>query len=432
MKLPSLTPAGDRRARRLFRRLFLSYVVAAVAVVGTSAVALYLFVSHSLRQHLQEELIVLAEAAAPSLEVAQDRSEFFDPATAAEHWHALEQHSQSLEWYDPQGNPIVREGKVFSNLPLPDVASIDIEGQVELDRQQRLYVATLPVFDAGQPIGIVRASEALRIVEAPLTRLKWGLIIGGGLGLGALSLFGAWLSRLALEPYLQSYQRLRQFTADASHEMRSPLAVAQAALDVISSHAELLPEADRGNLALIDSATHQLRTLTEALLKFARTDKAAELSLESIPLHELLQDTVDALELIAEDKGIQLSCGTIEPAIVRGDSSKLVELFDNLLHNGIKYTPSGGSIAVELTRKGSLAIASITDTGVGIAPEDIPHVFERFWRADKARTSQTKGLGLGLAIAANIAQLHGGEIQVRSQLRQGSTFTVCLPLSSKD
>lgn len=429
--MPSLTSEGDRRARRLYRQLLVSYLGITTTVFGLGAIALYIFVSHSLRQQLREELEVLAEAAAPSLEIAKSGSdaaeEFFAGESAAGHWHTLEQHSQSLEWFDAQGELLVREGKVFPSLVLPDGASLDTDGLLQRDCEQQLYVAILPVYEAGELAGIVRTSEAIRIVEVPLTKLRWGMVIGGCLGLGAIALSGLWLSRMALQPFLQSYQRLRQFTADASHEMRSPLAVTQAAVDSIASHTDQVSEADQINLGRIDTATRQLRRLTEALLQLARTDEAVLLVQQKIPLHELLQDLTDAFEVVAAEKNIQLKCDVLAPATVQGDGAQLMQLFTNLVQNSIKYTPSGGDVTVKLVQTKHQAIATITDTGIGIAHDDLPRVFERFWRADKVRSQQTDGLGLGLAIAYNIAERHKGDIKVESQLGKGSTFQVSLP-----
>lgn len=435
MIFPVLPPEANRRARRLYRRLLLSYLGVTVTVLGGSAVALYLFVAKSLHQQIQAELIVLAEAAAPSLEIARTdtdlSAEFFSAEAGAEHWHSLEQHSQSLEWYDAQGQLLVREGKIFPDFSVPEATSLDPAGVVQRDRQQQLYVATIPVYEAGQLAGIVRASEAMRIVEVPLRHLRWGMLIGGGLGLGAIFLSGLWLSQLALIPFVQSYQRLRQFTADASHEMRSPLAVIQAALDLMSERSEELPVSSRAHLAKIVTANQYLRGLTEALLKLARTDEISILSLKTLPLHELLQDLVDVLEELATEKEISLIYHELNTVSIRGDNSQLIQLFSNLIENGIKYTPHGGSVTVSLSQRGRQAIVTVSDTGIGISQDDISHVFERFWQAEKSRPRQAGGLGLGLAIARDIAKRHKGDIMVHSQVGKGSKFDVHLPAITK-
>ncbi|MEO1134216.1 MAG: HAMP domain-containing sensor histidine kinase [Cyanobacteria bacterium J06639_1] len=431
----ALTPEGDRRARKLYRQLLVSYLGVTTVVFGLSAISVYTFASYSLRQQLQAELLVLAETAAPSLDLATTQSEFF--AANTDHWHALEQHSQSLEWYDASGELLVREGKVVPSLTLPAGETLNLDGIIQRDRDRQLYVAVLPVYEADELAGIVRASEAERIVEQPLQNLAAGLAIGGVLGLGAIAATGLGLSRLALEPFLQSYRRLRQFTADASHEIRSPLAIVQAANDAMSGRAasiseeqpaeERASESDRADMNRIRSASHQLQQLTEALLQLARTDENVAIDMQPLPLHELLEDLVGAFEQLARDRDIQLSHTQLDPVTVRGNSTQLVRLFTNLIQNGLKYTSPGGSVSVSLQRAGRTAIASVTDTGEGISAADLPHVFERFWQADRARSRQAGGLGLGLSIASDIARRHGGDIAVRSQVGRCSTFEVSLP-----
>ncbi len=426
MKFAQLTAEGDRKARQLYRRLLITYLGVTASVFLIAAILLYLFVSKSLYRQLTEDLKVLAEAAAPSLEVANTRSEFFAAETEGEHWHAIEQHQQSLEWFDDQGKLLVREGKLFPSEPLSDIASLDPEGILLQDAQQKLYVVVLPVFKDKKLLGVVRASESKRILEQPLTQLRWGMVIGGGLCLALIGLSALWLSQLAIQPFLQSYQRLRQFTADASHEMRSPLTVLQASADAMEEQREQLSASNQTNLDRIKTASQHLRGLVAALLKLARTDESTTLPMETIPLHELLQDLVEALEVIADEKGVALTQEDGAPVFVKGNNAQLVELFTNLIQNGIKYTPSGGSVSVGLAQKEHQAIVSVTDSGVGIAPEDIPHVFERFWQADKSRSQRVNGFGLGLAIAHDIAIRHGGEISVNSTVGSGSSFEVRL------
>ncbi|MEM1369395.1 MAG: HAMP domain-containing sensor histidine kinase [Cyanobacteria bacterium P01_H01_bin.15] len=425
----SLPPNASRRARRLYRRLLISYIGVTTVIMSLSSLSLYAVVSSSLHRQHRNELKILAELAAPSLSVAKSRSEFFDPTKKDTHWHDLERRSQSIEWFDGSGNLLVREGKIFSELPLPPIDNDAGDLKVVHDREEGLYVATLAVFEAQNLVGIVRASESLRDVRVPLIRLRWGL-----LGVTCLSAFfagvaGLWLSRLGLKPFTQSYQRLRQFTADASHEMRSPLAVIRAGLDVLLEKADALPPSTQKTLGNIDEATQQLRQLTGALLELARTDNASsEFARDPIPLNELLEDLVGAFEVIAADAGIELRSQKIVPVTIQGDNAALVRLFSNLLQNGIQYTAAGGKVLVSLVKDGNQAIVTVADTGIGLTPEDTSRVFERFWRADHARSRRTGGLGLGLAIAQDIARNHGGEIRVRSAINQGSTFEVLFPI----
>ena len=133
--------------------------------------------------------------------------------------------------------------------------------------------------------------------------------------------------------------------------------------------------------------------------------------------------------MLAQDKGLTLELGPMESMTVRGDRTKLKQLFLNILDNAVRYTPNGGRIACTLVRQDGKAVASIADSGIGIAAEHLPFIFDRFYRVDKARTYAEGGTGLGLAIASSIAKMHGGEIKVESQEGAGTTFTVVLPLA---
>lgn len=238
------------------------------------------------------------------------------------------------------------------------------------------------------------------------------------------------LTRQALRPIEQSFQQLKQFTADASHELRNPLAGIKTSVDVMQSHPERVHPADVNKLAAIASATDQMTQLVDDLLLLARHDgnlttlanQAAD-----IPLDDLLEDLVDSFVPQADAKAIALQFSLQSCSIIRGDATQLRRLFSNLLSNAVQYTPSQGKITVKSRSEGGWAVVDVSDAGMGIAPEHIPHVFDRFWRADPARSQREGGTGLGLAIAQSIAHAHHGQISVQSQLGNGSTFCVRLP-----
>jgi signal transduction histidine kinase len=199
---------------------------------------------------------------------------------------------------------------------------------------------------------------------------------------------------------------------------------------VIQSHPERIHQADVKKLSAIAQATEQMTHLVEDLLFLARVDNAnlenssdRTANLLLIPLDELLEDLLEFLEpqIIAKEINLQVS---LEAISIRGEASQLRRLFINLLENAIAYTPNGGKITVDLQQRDRLVSVAITDTGLGITPEDLPYIFERFWRADRARTWRAGGSGLGLAIAKAIAQSHGGNITVNSQIGMGSCFSV--------
>jgi hypothetical protein len=242
---------------------------------------------------------------------------------------------------------------------------------------------------------------------------------------------GQWLTRQATRPIERSFQKLKQFTADASHELRSPLTAIKTSVEVMQSHPERIHPADVKKMMAIASATNQMTRLVEDLLLLARMDTTPDhISREwtPIPLNELLEDLLDGFEIQAEEQDIALKADLPQIEPVMGDSAHLTRLFSTLLQNALHYTPPGGKVELTLQGDDDFAIISVQDTGIGIASEDLPFVFDRFWRADRARSQRSGGLGLGLAIAQSIAQQHGGDITVTSQPNSGTRFEVRLPL----
>lgn len=193
--------------------------------------------------------------------------------------------------------------------------------------------------------GYIRASESTKEVEVLLQKLSWGLGLGGIMALFFSRIGGMWLTQQALEPIEQSFQRLKQFTADASHDLPSPLTAINTAVEVMQSHPERIHPLDAKKLVAIASATDQLTHLAEDLLFLARTDAAvAPQSLEwtSVPLDEILQNLVELLQPQAQAKGITVTSHLLAGICVNGDATQLTRLFSNLLENVLKYTRRGG------------------------------------------------------------------------------------------
>ncbi len=244
----------------------------------------------------------------------------------------------------------------------------------------------------------------------------------GGIG-------GAILTRQAMEPIEESFQRLKQFTADASHELRSPLMAIKMNAELALEYPEEIGPKDVEKFSAIASATNQMTRLTEDLLFLARNDKVKHRNWEALNLTSILENLVHLYKPQAEAKKINFKSQLIENLYLRGDAVELTRLFTNLIENALYYTPSRGIIEIKTSLVGSNIYINVQDTGVGIAPEHIDKVFERFWRADRSRSYHSGGAGLGLAIAQAIAQHHGGLITVTSQLGIGSCFAVRLPVS---
>jgi heavy metal sensor kinase len=226
-----------------------------------------------------------------------------------------------------------------------------------------------------------------------------------------------------------AFDRQKQFTADASHELRTPLAVMQAestlALSKERSEAEY-----RKSLELISQEISHMSAIIGKLLFLARSDAGKEpLNFEDVDIPELLIELAQDVDVLARDKNIRFTFIPSENLVVKGDRVKLRQLFLNILENAVRYTPDEGVITLSAAGLDGMALVSVADTGIGIPPEDLPHIFERFYRVDKARSRAEGGVGLGLAIAKYIAEVHGGRVEVSSELGKGSTFSVYLPLT---
>ena len=225
-----------------------------------------------------------------------------------------------------------------------------------------------------------------------------------------------------------SFVSLRRFTADASHELRTPLAVIRADVE----RAMTTPQNSHEQAIALEEALQEVSRMTglvESLLTLARADEGRfNLAREPVPLEPLIRDVAETASILGEEPGISVRLRTIEPVTVSGDPVRLRQLFLNLATNAIKYTARNGTVEIGLEARHDEAIVTVKDDGIGIAAADLPFIFDRFWRVDRARSrTEGAGVGLGLAICYWIAQAHDGRIDVSSRLGRGSTFTIVLP-----
>ena len=228
-----------------------------------------------------------------------------------------------------------------------------------------------------------------------------------------------------------SFGALRRFTADASHELKTPLTVMRADVERAMHPGAQGSEAMQALEEALQE-TARMSDLVDSLLTLARADEGRfDLHREPVEMGPLVRDVYETAMILGEDTGLSVSMSVLEEGLVDGDARRLRQLFLNLITNAIKYTPSGGRVELSLShRLGDEIAFTVRDSGIGMSAADLSHVFERFWRADRARSrmSERGGFGLGLAISQWIAQAHSGRITVQSRLGRGSVFTVTLPL----
>ena len=225
-------------------------------------------------------------------------------------------------------------------------------------------------------------------------------------------------------------QSSKQFVADASHELRTPLTVMRGELEGLAQDGTLRGET-REALGSVLEEVERLAKIVENLLALSRLD-AGEAPAEwvRLDLARLAADTAEQMNLLAEDKRVTIRCRVSGPVPVEGDRARLKQVVVNLLDNAIKYTPSGGHVSLSVRAEGTDAVLEVTDDGIGMPPEALPHVFKRFYRVDDSRSREQGGAGLGLSIVKSICSAHGAVVQVRSTPGGGSTFSIRQPLAA--
>jgi len=268
----------------------------------------------------------------------------------------------------------------------------------------------------------VQVARDLEPEEDALHGLLRNMLLGAIVCVAVAAVGGWFLAGKSLEPVAAAFARQQTFVADASHELRTPLAV-------IRANAEFLQQEQPGSeeAAEILAETDRLTSLVEAMLALARGQGGA--SAESrLDLGELVTASAQALRPLAGERKVAHDVSVAHGMEVRGKADQLHQLVLILVDNALRYTPEGGKVTVDARRIDGSAVVAVSDTGIGIDPDALEHVFERFYRADEARTRAFGGSGLGLSIAEQLVTEHGGRIAAESTPGRGSTFTVSLPL----
>ena len=353
-----------------------------------------------------------------------------------------------------------------------DPLALGINAEVRRDcliNGHHLRVFTRPLALNGQVWGYIQVATSLNTVDAAIDRLLRIMVIGGAATLLVALVLGDYLTRRALRPIdtiaqtarqitaaddlsrripydgppdelgqltrvfnktLERLERLfnvqRRFVADVSHEMRTPLTIIRGNLDLMRRYGY-----DEEVMHAIEGEARRMSRLVDELLLLARAD-AGHLTLnkEVVSLDTLVLEVSNQARVLTDD--VADTPEQLDQALVLGDADRLKQLLLNLMTNGVKYTPAGGTVTLSLARENGWAHVRVADTGIGIAEKDLPHIFDPFYRVDPARSRAQGGTGLGLSIARWIAEMHNGRISVSSEVGKGSVFTVALPLVSKD
>ena len=335
----------------------------------------------------------------------------------------------------------------------------------------RVLTVPLVIGEGGRKAGSLQVATSLSVVDATQNALLWVLVIGIAIAMGVAGLAGWFSTRQALAPlgdvtqvalqitkaddlsrripyqgpkddevgqlihaFNETLSRLenlfntqRRFLADVGHELRTPLTVIRGNVDLMRR----MNTVDLESMESIQNEVDRLTRLVGDLLLLAQAESGKlPLNIQLVEVDTLLLEVMHQMRVLTHDK-LKLKLGEIDQVLVCGDQDRLKQVFVNLIGNAIQYTPAGGEVVVSIGKSGDRGRIVISDSGPGIQPEDLPHIFERFYRGEKSRTRQRdgKGYGLGLSIAYWIVRNHGGQIDVDSSLGKGTSFCVWIPLA---
>ncbi|HUM18035.1 MAG TPA: heavy metal sensor histidine kinase [Candidatus Nitrosotalea sp.] len=466
MRVPSLS---------IRTRLTLWYSGVLLAIVVTISVLSYSWLRLGLLQDLDASLLTVAQVVRDT--GSQERAAGDQEALLRE-LLGPELYDKFFQLLDPDGRPRATPPPRRSTaLPLSPAARARAAlGQntfetVALTDSEPVRVLTMPIVHQGRVVEIVQVGMLLRRARATLDRYVDTLTVLIPLGVGLAALGGAIIARVALRPLdrmtrtarrisaedlsqrverprtgdeldrlaetmndmlgrlEQAFAQSRRFAADAAHELRTPLAALRGTVEV-ALRGDRSPDEYRQVLASSLEEVERLIRLSEDLLLFSRALAAPEPGRALVDLEALLLDVFDVGARLGQAAGVSVRIETAAPALVQGDATALRRALLNLVENAVKYTPRGGKVELSLVAGDGTATLAVSDTGIGVEAADAERIFEPFVRLDAARSRDTGGAGLGLAIARSIIVAHRGTLSVESRPGSGSCFSIRLPLAS--
>lgn len=419
------------------RRLVLINIMVFLAVLSIFCGAVYFFGCSAFDHQLRDKIVSIADSAISSIdfddygEAHNGKPDLIVSELGDEASPAIQ--NMRLQWFDPQGKLDIEKGSMAVNVPL------ELHEGFQQQEVPAAVIFTKPAFAEGKLLGYVRVGHPLNQLQRQKELLLQCLIFGSTVAITAGGIGVYLLVRQSLKPLEESIQHLKQFCADAAHELRNPIAAISTNSSVALRHPDGMRDGDRIKFEAITSGAQQLEKLTEDLLTLARAEqlteqkvrfvgnrKQADLAGISTELNRVVQSVFEQVDAGAAKKKLILRNEVPETIAVSMDRDDIDCVLRNLIDNAIKYTPDEGSIVVSASAVNGSVRLTVADDGIGIDSEDLPKVFERFWRADKVRSHHSAGNGLGLPIVKAIVEKHGGTIAVTSEPGKGTTFKMQL------
>ena len=419
------------------RRLIIIYLTVAISIISISELFLYFFIIRNLDQQSNRELLSLVEIAAPSLGIV--KTEGLANLEKEVSWRELfAEHKQSLEWFDAQGQLLAREGQNFLDAPL-EATILQSKQQDDFPlfkRRGQVRTVTIAMYGDGphhQTVvleGYIRASESTEDMDLLHHKLQFGLALGGTLALILISVSSIYLTQQTIMPVKQGFRKLKQMTTDMSHQLRTPLTRISMATEILLTHTDKIQPSDTRKLKIINDAVEQLRSLIEDLLFLIRLDLTTnleELQFSDVSLNLLLQNLKGKYQIRAAQESIDFQVRIDQQVSIKGNSNKLTRVLSNILENAFQYTEAGGQVIMAVGLERDQVLIEIRDTGIGIPREDLPYIYQYFWRGEEAKMKVADGSGLGLTIARAVIEQHNGQIDISSRFGHGTCVAIFLP-----
>jgi heavy metal sensor kinase len=464
-------------------RLTFWYAMTLAVILAVSALFSYHYFSHNLREQIDHQVGEIART------LEKHRSEILPDSSGIRSCEGLQNLIHNNNWgsylllRDASLQVVCTSDNLLEReLPFGPVARQQVRWlhdhleTIDIDDGGRLRLLSYPLVENNRLVGVAQVGQELGPLQKTIEELRLIYLVVGPFAIFWLCL-GCWLlAERTIAPIIEvteaaqgitadnlsrrlplgshqdelaqmvaclnqmldrldkSFRRVRQFSGDASHELRTPLTILRGETEVALRWAKTPDEFRdmlRSNMEEID----RMERIIESLLTLAKSE-VGELTLEmkELSLSDLIQELYLQSRILSEAKNIEvkLLLNVVEEIRIRGDELRLRQMFLNLISNGIKYTPENGWLEIALSMVNGYAKVDINDTGIGIPGEHLPHIFDRFYRVDKARNRMDGGTGLGLSIVKWIAEAHGGSITVSSEVKKGSSFSVSLPIKGPE
>ena len=458
-------------------RLTAWYILLLGIILILFSIFLNYFLSKRLYESVDNSLTVSATVVATSAVMQFNRSplpgidQFFEQFMGAGNLNKF------YRIYDGSGNVGSRSNNIdASKFPLSQEAYADALSGINsyetflLDGKHPIRVITMPILREKKLVNLVQVGTSLEAVKETLRNLRIFLFTAVPSVLVFATLFARFLARRALKPISKiiktardigqgqelsqripvfkvqdelgqlaltfnemmdrlenSFAQMRQFSSDASHELRTPLTVLQGQNELVLSKLRDPKEYQEVIISNLEEIKYMSKVLEDLFVLSRSDENQVLLNYKRMDLRDLVEEVCRHAEILAEEKDISIVIAFLEQVKINGDEVRLRQMVWNILHNGIKYTQPGGELKVSLLEESGFALLSIQDTGIGIPEKDLPFIFDRFYRVDKARSKDEGGSGLGLSICRHIAEAHKGKIKVESKPGLGTRFKIHIP-----